>query len=432
MKEGESFYIDGLGGQRTLYGEIAVGGAKNQALKMFVAALLFEDEVRIKNVPDIEDVRRMVELIEVIGVEVIREAHDTYRLKRGDDISTTLPRALLQQFRAGVIAIGPLLAQYGRVTFYSPGGCRIGTRPIDISIVGLGELGASIEYELEDDCLLYDITTASGGLRGGDVVLRIQSVSATELLMMAATKAHGITTIHNAAMEPEIIALADFLNECGAKIEGVGTPTITITGGNDLRARGRTCHIIPDRIEAGTFAILGALSARELTITNCNPSHLRVPLELLRTVGVPLECHDDRIVVRTPNRDIASQLLIKTHEYPGFPTDLQPQMVLFFTQVQGINTLFETIYESRFEYLDSLREMGADIVLSTNHAIISGPTPLMGIEMPAIDLRAGMAFVLAAIVAEGGSVVHNVYNIRRGYEAIDKRLQNIGVSIERR
>ncbi|MDP3989309.1 MAG: UDP-N-acetylglucosamine 1-carboxyvinyltransferase [bacterium] len=431
MIDNEAFYIQGLGGQRTLSGEIAVGGAKNEALKIFAAALLFEDKVRIERVPDIEDIRRMIELVQAIGVEVERESHDTYVLTKGEDISTVLPRALSQQFRASINVVGPLLAQYGRATFYSPGGCRIGTRPIDLSLEGLGELGASIEYELEDDRLRYDLVVGDDGLHGADIVLRIQSVSATELLMMTATKARGVTTIHNAAMEPEITALADFLNQSGAKIEGAGTPTITIHGPTLLFAKGATCRIIPDRIEAGTFAILGALSAHELTITHCDPSHLRVPLELLRSVGVPLEYHTDRIVVRAPGRQLSSQLLLKTHEYPGLPTDLQPQMVLFLTQVEGVNNVFETIYESRFEYLDSLREMGADITLSTNHAIVSGPTPLSGIEMPAIDLRAGMAFVLAAIVAKGSSVVHNVYNIRRGYEAIDERLRGIGVSIER-
>ncbi|MDP3956104.1 MAG: UDP-N-acetylglucosamine 1-carboxyvinyltransferase [bacterium] len=432
MEQKEAFIVKGFGGSRQLSGEICVKGAKNEALKVFAASLLFKDAVRIERIPDIEDIRRMVELLESIGADVKRESHDTYIVRAGGDINTSLPRALSQQFRASVILAGPLLARFGHARFYSPGGCHIGTRPIDLLLDGLGELGVSVSYEFDEERMCYDLVVGEAGLVGADIVLRVSSVGATELLMMTATQAKGTTTIYNAAMEPEIVALALYLNSCGAKITGVGTPMITIEGSGTLSSRGKTCTIIPDRIEAGTFVLLGALSGREIHITDCNPLHLRVPLEFLRTVGVPLEYHSDRIVVRSPGREFSSNLLLKTHEYPGFPTDLQPLMVLFFTQVHGVNSVFETIYESRFEYLDDLRAMGADIDLSANHAVISGPTPLCAKEMPAMDLRAGMAFVLAAIIADGQSVVHNVYNIGRGYEAIDERLRAIGVEIEHR
>lgn len=427
----EAFRIQGLGGQRTLVGDIRVMGAKNEALKIFAAALLFSDPVRISNVPDIEDVRRMIELIQSIGAEVTREAHDVYVVSTPADVSTDLPRALSQKFRASMWAAGPLLARFGRTSFYSPGGCHLGTRPINFSLDGLGELGASVEFEMDDERTRYELTVSGEGLRGAEVVLRTPAVSATEILMLTATLVPGVTTIYNAAMEPEIGALAEFLNECGAKISGINTATLCIEGVDALFAKGKTCEIIPDRIEAGTFAILGALSADQLTITDCNPDHLRVPLSVLRTMGVPLELHPDRIVVRAPQREMRGSVELKTREYPGFPTDLQPQMVLFLTQVAGVNSMFETIYESRFEYLDDLRSMGANIELSATHALVKGPTPLLGKEMPAIDLRAGMAFVLAGIVASGQSVVHNVYNISRGYEAIDDRLRGVGVAIER-
>ena len=431
MTASESFRVEGLAGERMLSGEIPVMGAKNEALKVFAAALLFSDPVRIERVPDIEDIRRMVELVQALGAGVERESHDTYVITPNADMSTTLPRALSQRFRSSMIAAGPILARFGEVTFYSPGGCHLGTRPINFSIEGFGQFGASVNYEIDDERTRYDVKAPEGGLKGSDIVLRTPAVSATELLIMTAVLTKGTTRIYNAAMEPEITAWTDFLNECGARITGAGTPTIVVEGVEELHAKGKTCTIIPDRIETGTFAILGALSAKELSITNCNPEHLRVPLETLRRTGVPIEIHDDRIIVREPGRQMKSTMQIKTHEYPGFPTDLQPQMVLFLTQVRGVNSVFETIYESRFEYLDDLRSMGANIELSATHAIIKGPTALSAKEMPAIDLRAGMAFVLAALVAEGTSVVHNVYNISRGYEAIDERLRAVGVSIER-
>jgi len=335
-----------------------------------------------------------------------------------------------KRLRASIVLTGPVLTRTGKVVFPYPGGCEIGLRPIDLFLEGFQKMGArGIEKEEQ-----YTLKAPKGGLVGADLFLRKQSVCATETFMMAAVLARGKTTIRNAAMEPEIKHLADFLNSCGAKIEGAGTTTIIISGTKLLSAKNKTYNTVPDRIEAGSFLILGALCAKKLTITHCEPEHLESLIEFLTQAGVKIKTDKNSMTVQggnQPNSKFQS-IDITTHEYPGFPTDLQAPMTVFLTQATGEAIVFETIFENRLGYTESLMRMGAKIKMMDSHRIIvKGPAKLRGREMMSPDLRAGLAYIIAATVAKGKSIIHNVYNIDRGYENIEERFRQIGVDINR-
>lgn len=432
-KTNERFVIEGLAGKRTLSGRIPVYGAKNAALKAMAATLLFKDTITLKNLPDIEDVRRMEDLLADLGVVITHQSTRVVKFSATDIRTHVLSPEISKRLRASVALSGPLLARTGKVSFPHPGGCVIGARPIDLYIEAFQKMGARV---MQKDGV-YVISAPKGGLRGAEIFFRKQSVVATETFMMTAVLAKGATILKNVAMEPEIAHLAHFLNSCGARITGAGTPTILIKGNGLLSARGRAYTTPPDRIEAGSFLILGALAAKDLTITGCDPMHMESLLEILAYAGVPIErgAHSLRIRHKTAagkHKGAFKSVEVKTHEYPGFPTDLQAPMTVFLTQAKGENMVFETIFEGRLNYVEELNRMGADIrTMDLHRVIVKGPTPLRGRELESPDLRAGLAFVMAAAVANGRSVVHNVYNIDRGYEKVEERLQNIGVKIER-
>ncbi|OHA79525.1 MAG: UDP-N-acetylglucosamine 1-carboxyvinyltransferase [Candidatus Yonathbacteria bacterium RIFCSPHIGHO2_01_FULL_44_41] len=421
-----TFVINGFGGQRKLHGVVKVTGAKNAALKAIAAAVLFRDTVTFTNIPEINDTLRMFDLLKDMGAEVSKTKHGTYAVSLHPDFATELSPGIARRMRASIVLTGPVLARYGKVSFPHPGGCVIGARPLDLFVDGFEKMGARVY--IKDGSYIVE---AKGGLNGAKFFLKNQSVTVTETFMMAGVLARGITTIKNAAMEPEIAHLAGFLNECGANISGAGTPTITIKGGKLLTGKGRVYKTMPDRIEAGSFLILGALAARELHITNCEPAHLESPIEALRSAGIPIEVKKTEIIVRAPSKIMPID--IKTHEYPGFPTDLQAPMTVLLTQADGESTVFETIFEGRLNYAESLSSMGASITMMDPHrALVRGKTELRGRKLESPDLRAGLAFVIAAIVAKGESVIHNVdTTIDRGYEDIENRLRAIGVGIER-
>lgn len=424
----EKFIIQGIGGEKTLSGEISVNGAKNAVLKAMAASLLFADEVVLKNVPDIEDVSRMEELLSALGVRVEKNK-GVRKLKCGNNILSDMPTDISKRFRASIVVSGPLLARLGKISFPHPGGCVIGARPIDLFLEGFQKMGASVKEKGN-----RYFVEAKNGLKGTEIFFRNQSVGATETFMMAAVLAKGKTVLKNCAMEPEIVSLAEFLIECGAKIKGIGTTTIEIIGGAKLHTRGRTYRTPPDRLETGSFLILGALAAKDLLIKNCEPEHVSALLEMLQYAGVKLEIRKKSIRVlggKYVNENLRA-LNIKTHEYPGFSTDLQSPMVVFLTQATGESVVFETIFEGRLNYTAELVRMGADITMwDANRAMIKGPTPLKGRELESPDIRTGYAFVIAGIIARGETVIHNVYYIDRGYATIEKRLQNIGVQIVR-
>jgi len=427
-KTEERFVIGGLAGARTLRGSIPVRGAKNAALKALAATLLFKDTVTLANVPDIEDIARANELLRELGVKVTRLGAHAYACTPPASQASALPPAIANKFRASIVFSGPLLARTGRVSFPHPGGCLLGARPIDLFLNGFAKMGATVG---EKDGV-YEIVAPKGGLTGATIFFKNPSVTATETLILAAILARGTTVLKNAAREPEISALADFLNACGAKISGVGTGEITIKGGKLLSAK-KKFVTPPDRIEAGSFLILAALAGKDVTITECEPAHLLAPIEHLRDAGVSIETGKKtiRVMGASPKSPYAA-CDIKTSEYPGFPTDLQAPMTVFLTQAAGNSRVFETIFEGRFRYLDALEKMGAKIETCDPHRIIvSGPSLLSGRTLESPDLRAGLAYIIAALVATGESVIHNVYTIDRGYERIEERLQAIGAEIKR-
>jgi len=428
----DKFIIKGLDGKKKLNGKISVAGAKNAALPAFAASILFRDRFCVSNVPNIKDVDSINALLEKLGAVVEKQIEKKYRIVTDKIKSIILDTEISKKMRGSIVLTGPLLARFGKVSFPHPGGCVIGARPIDAFLNGFQKMGAKVQNRNGK----YIVSIGRNKkLKGAKIFFNKISVTGTETLMLAGILAKGRTVIENAALEPEIKHLADFLNSCGAKIKGAGTSTIEIIGGNLLSAGNKAYKIPPDRIEAGSFLILGALSADNLEITNCDPEHMKALINILRNSGVHIIEEKNKIIIKN-NRKIKNKdfkcVDIKTHEYPGFPTDLQSPMAIYLTQVSGKSLLFETIFEGRLNYIDDLIKMGANIIMRDTHRImIKGPTQLKGRELVGKDLRAEFAFFIAAIVAKGKSIINNVRYIDRGYEQIEKRLSDIGVNIQR-
>lgn len=428
MSSREMLVVQGFGGKKILEGEVEVNGAKNAALPLMAATTLFSGTVQIKKLPGISDVIAMRELLSGIGAEVSQ---------KGQVVSITLPEKskgvlesdVAKRLRASVILTGPILARYGKVVFPHPGGCVLGSRPIDLFLDAYEKMGAKIEHSGE----AYVITAPRGGLKGAEIFFKTMSVTATEALMFAAVHAKGKTTLHNAAMEPEIKFLADYLNESGAKIVGAGSPTITITPVKRIKQK-KAFSVLSDRIEAGSFLILGALLAKNLTIKNVVPEHLQIVIELLKEAGVPIVVGKNHIEIKNnvkPNNSFKT-VSFRTHEYPGFPTDLQAPMVVFLTQVKGESTVLETVFNNRLNYAQDLIRMGANInVWNPHQATVAGPTKLKGRNLTGPDIRAGLAYIIAALLASGKSTIGNVHLIDRGYADIEGRLSKLGARISR-
>jgi UDP-N-acetylglucosamine 1-carboxyvinyltransferase len=419
------FRIKGLGGAKSLEGSIAVGGAKNAALKVMAAAALFSDFVEIQNMPEIEDVNRMAELLEGVGMTV-EKGKNRRKIVLPPRLNPDLPYGPAQAMRSSIVLTGPMLSRMGRVSFPNPGGCSLGNRPIDLFLEGFRRFGATIATEGDN----YVATAPKGGLVGMDYFFKVQSHTGTETLMMAAVLARGTTVLKNCALEPEVKSLADFLNACGARIEGAGTSTISIRGGAPLSGAKTPYQTMPDRIETGSFMVLGALTCKKLAIEGCIPEHVEVTTEILRTAGVRVEVAADSITVY--GADTLSAVNVRTHEYPGLPTDLQSPMGVLLTQAAGESALFETIYEGRLGYTKDLVAMGAQITMQDTHrALIKGPMPLRAARVKAPDLRAGMALIIAGLVASGETIVENAYVVERGYERLAERLRALGADIEK-
>ncbi len=425
----DEFLIQGLAGKRLLKGEIPIRGSKNAVLPAMASSFLFSGPILLHNVPHIEDVLRMSELMSSLGAKVSAKNDRTLLISPESAHAHILDTAIAKRFRASILLSGPLLSRFGKVVFPYPGGCVIGKRPIDLFLQGFKKMGARV-LERDEHFTLF---APKGKLSGADIFFKIQSVTVSETFIMAAVLARGVTVLRNVALEPEVTALAQFLLSNGARIEGIGTTTLKITGGAPLSPK-HSYDTIPDRIETGSFLLLGALSSDNLLISDCKPDHVRALIDVLRESGVIIKEGKDTLHVRGWKKaNTPLSLQIKTHEYPGFPTDLQAPLVVFFTQCKGENLVFETIFEGRLSYIEDLKRMGADIVMwDTQRALIKGVTPLKGRELDGPDIRAGLAFLIAAIVARGSSIINNVYYIDRGYERIEERLSAVGVSIERR
>lgn len=411
-----------LGG-KPLEGEIAVKGAKNAALKLLPASLLISGKTVIKNVPNIEDVNRMVEIMKDLGVSIDQRG-STYTISNTQVQKAQLHPQLHQKVRTSILLACPILLQKGEVDFPYPGGCVLGKRPIDFFLEGFKKFGITVE-DREDG---YTLRVQE--FKPATIIFPRISVTGTEAMMMLASRIPGKTLLVNAAVEPEIPALANFLNSCGAKISGAGTSTITIEGVKKLTDGEVT--VIPDRIEAGTFVALGLATKSHIKVTGIIPEHLQVLWELLRMAGAEFQLGKNYVeVFKSPNLVGIPKDLV-THEYPGLPTDLQPPLTVLMTQAKGSSLIFETIYEGRLFYTDSLNSMGANIFLCDPHrALIMGPSKLVGKKIASPDIRAGIALVIAGLAARGTTEIDNIYQIDRGYEKIDERLRALGARIER-
>lgn len=406
-------------------GSIEVNGAKNDALVIFAASLLTEKPVYISNVPEIEDINRTYEILSNLGIKVDKTGVKEYKIQAKNIKSTLIDQEIAKRFRASILLTAPLLARKGKVSFPHPGGCVIGERPINLFLEGYRAMGSKINYKNG----IY--TIKSSELKGAKFIFSNISVTGTEAMIMAATLAKGVTILKNCACEPEVISLVDFLNSSGAKIKGAGTPDIIIEGVKSIN--GGSHQIIPDRVEAGSLAILAAAIGSSLTITRCNPEHLDSLWDVFRTAGIQVKINNDRVSILSPkSKEGIKSVSIKTREYPGFSTDLQAPFCVLLTQAEGQALVHETIYEGRLNWTEELKRMGADILNLDPHRIeIRGPTKLRGREIESPDIRAGMAYIIAALCAEGQSSINNIYQIDRGYERIEERLQKIGADIRR-
>jgi len=408
-------------GPSRLSGEIEVKGAKNAALKILPAAILSSEKIKITNLPAIEDIDRSIELLQDLGAKVGRSGTEC-EVETKDLQTFSINPKIANKFRASIMFAGPILARMGEVKFPHPGGCVIGagTRPIDLFLDGFKALSADIQI-IDGN---YHLKASK--LKGCEYFFTTQTVTGTESMMMTAVLAEGTTVLKNCAMEPEVKALAAYLNENGARIKGAGSPTITIEGVKTIRAS--RYDIMPDRIEAGTFAIMAAATRSELTITRCKPSNIGILLSIFGKIGVKFEKGDNWLKIKPAGKILPYN--IKTHEYPGFPTDLQSPYTVLATQSDGLSIIHETIYDRRLLFTDMLTQMGANIIMCDPHrVVINGPTKLYGRKLTSPDLRAGIAMIIAALIAEGKTEIDNIYQIERGYEKIDERLSSLGADI---
>jgi UDP-N-acetylglucosamine 1-carboxyvinyltransferase len=411
-------------GGNPLLGTIRVSGAKNAALPAMAAALLTEEPVVLENIPQVRDIETTRKLLAAMGAEVElgygRAQHRTTICCR-NLASPEASYELVKTMRASTLVLGPLVARYGRARVSLPGGCAIGARPIDLHIKGLERLGAQITQE-------HGYVEASAKrLRGAEIVFDKITVTGTEDLLMAAALAEGESIMQNCAREPEVADLADLLNKMGAKIEGAGTPTIRIQGVE--RLHGARHRIIPDRIEAGTFIVAGALTGGDLNIVGCDPNHLTAVLQKLEETGVKIAHNHDSIRV-VGHGDLRGSDMV-TEEHPGFPTDMQAQYMALATQAQGTSVITENIFENRFMHAQELVRMGANIKIEGRRAIVRGKTELSAAAVLASDLRASASLVIAALVADGETIIDRVYHIDRGYEHIEEKLRGVGAQIRR-
>ena len=412
-------------GGQPLKGKVEISGAKNSALPCLAATLLSAETVTLHNVPYVKDLITQRRLLEDLGATVLTPELRTHKVKAKNIEIFEAPYELVKTMRASVLALGPLLARFGQAKVSLPGGCAIGTRPIDLHLRAFEQLGAKVSLESGD----VVARAPKGRLIGADVSFEKVTVTGTENVMMAAVLAKGKTKIHNAAREPEIEDLAELLNKMGARIKGAGTETIEINGVEGLNGAEHT--IIPDRIETGTFIIAAAITEGELEIKSCNPQHLTALIEKLHGVGVEItELNQSTLLVKCCSNGLVSKD-VTTEPHPNFPTDMQAQYMALMTQAEGVSTIIETIFENRFMHASELIRMGADIQISGNTAIVRGKTQLMGAKIIASDLRASASLVLAALCASGETLIDRVYHIDRGYETIVKKLRSVGANIER-
>lgn len=409
-------------GGAPINGEIRISGAKNAALPILAATLLADGPMQVCNVPHLQDITTTMELLGAMGVHLVVDERLNIESDPTSINSFYAPYDLVKTMRASILVLGPLVAKYGRAEVSLPGGCAIGSRPVNLHVQGLQQMGAEIEIENG-----Y-INAKAKRLKGAKLVMDIVSVTGTENLMMAAALAQGTTLIENAAREPEVVDLADCLNKMGAKIDGAGTPTITIEGVDNLK--GIEYQVLPDRIETGSYLIAGAISGGKVKLKDTKPDLLDAVIVKLQEAGADIEIGEDWISLDMKgNRPKAVD--IHTAPYPAFPTDMQAQFCALNAIAEGSSTITETVFENRFMHIQELQRMGADVRLEGNTAVIRGVSKLTAAPVMATDLRASASLVLAGLVADGETEVQRIYHIDRGYERIEEKLQQLGAIIRR-
>ena len=416
--------VDGfrIKGKTPLNGVIKVSGAKNAALPIIIATLVAKGEYILRNVPNLRDIRVTMRLLEDLGMETEKLDENTYKIINNGFKRTEASYEIVKQMRASFLVMGPMIANLDEAVVSLPGGCAIGSRPVDLHLKGFELLGADITR------VHGYVHAKADKLRGAEIPLGFPSVGATQNIMMAAVKTPGKTVISNAAREPEIVDLGNFLNKMGAKIKGLGTPNIEIEGVGELHAV--EYSIMPDRIEAGTYVIAALVTEGDLKIQNARLEDLGVFKSELEAMGVKFKQDGELLSVIGKARDLKPSK-IKTLPHPGFPTDMQPQMMLLQVLVNGGSSMEETVFENRFMHVPEFNRMGADITIRHGIAFINGGLPLTGAEVMSSDLRAGAALVLAGLAADGVTVVNRVYHIDRGYDKLELKLNTVGAQIER-
>ena len=416
--------VDGfrIKGKTPLNGIIKVSGAKNAALPIIIATLVAKGEYILKNVPNLRDIRVTMRLLEDLGMQTEKLDDNSYKIINNGFKRNEASYEIVKQMRASFLVMGPMIANLDEAVVSLPGGCAIGSRPVDLHLKGFEMLGAEITR------VHGYIHAKSDNLKGAEIPLGFPSVGATQNIMMAAVKTPGKTIISNAAREPEIVDLGNFLNKMGAKITGLGTPNIEIEGVEELHAV--EYSIMPDRIEAGTYVIASLVTEGDLKIQDARLEDLGVFKSELETMGVKFEQNGDILTVIGKVKDLKPSK-VKTLPHPGFPTDMQPQMMLLQTLVNGGSSMEETVFENRFMHVPEFNRMGADITIKHGIAFINGGLPLTGAEVMSSDLRAGAALVLAALAADGETIVNRVYHIDRGYDKLELKLNTVGAQIER-
>lgn len=408
-------------GGQALHGDVIISGAKNAALPILFASLLSEKPTTITNVPKLKDIETTVKLLQLFGAQV-SFSDNVVQVDAGKVHNQFAPYELVKTMRASILALGPLLSRFGSAEVSLPGGCAIGARPVNLHIDGLRKMGAEIVVENG-----Y-IKASASRLQGAHIIMDMVSVTGTENLMMAAVLADGITTIDNAAREPEVVDLAVYLNTMGAKISGAGTDSIVIEGVNALH--GGEHRVLPDRIETGTFLVAAVVSGGDVTCRSADPTELEVVLEKLREAGADITTGDDWIRANMTGRTLRA-VNVKTVPHPGFPTDMQAQFTVLNVVADGVGMVTETIFENRFMHVPELQRMGARISLEGNTAVCQHSAKLMAAQVMATDLRASASLVIAGLVASGTTVVDRIYHIDRGYEQIEHKLRQLGANIER-
>jgi len=407
-------------GNGPLNGEITISGAKNAALPLMCAGLLTAGTLRLKNVPMLADVKTTQKLLQGMGARVLTDNVHEFEINGGTVSNTCAPYDLVRTMRASILVLGPTLARFGEAQVSLPGGCAIGSRPVDQHLKGLEAMGAEIVIE-------HGYVKARGKLKGARVLMDMVTVGGTENLLMAATLAEGTTVLENCAVEPEVVDLAECLVKMGAKISGIGTPVMTIEGVKELH--GAEHSVVPDRIEAGTFLCAVAMAGGKVRLNHAAPHTMGAVLDKLREAGAQISTGDDWIGIDMPGRPKA--VVIKTAPHPGFPTDMQAQFMAMNAVAEGSATVTENIFENRFMHVPELNRMGADIEAEGNTAIVRGVAKLSGASVMATDLRASASLVIAGLVADGETIVDRIYHLDRGYEHIETKLRGVGANIER-